>query len=778
MATGSVYVWEPCDSDFTGGRVSLSEVELPHLDRDAEPPRGLRGQYVDVISNGFLPGSSVAETQWPTGEMGEALPDEHGNYVFKPFGGGILGEEADCEAAARFGQVNVYYHVSLMARRMNEALRSLGESPLPKVRAILNAHRATQRRGNRNLPEDTIRYVPVRGVKYRYPARMENLDDFAIPLCGELLFGPGNTVTTDGWLARIAGGAYLCDPSHNASFIYQAFGLHVVRHTADIQSDRLHAPSASFSRPGPLEYALSMYLAASMLSTPYLWCWHLRHDAEFIPSNSLANDSRMDDGAVPPPEALVTQVMAGAIWDLHTAFPGDKLTCLSLVVAALMTLGRLSDSPYAPSRIRTRTVRSSPENFTSCLLYADRTRFGGRYEALIRNVFQRRGIGFNSSTVDALLSPSVPSLPYRLAESEKAQRHVAKIREKFAEVIIPDDVDLIDPDQLDLFLSSSAGGPYNLAAVGDLMTGMRMRHRIRKFGPEYPFAWVKPILRRCALITGNLEGPFSSNSDKAETTRNYSYKVDPKAASVLRRAGFAALTIANNHVQDCGRAGVLETLDTLERHSIKSYGGGRDQATAHDPAIFNGVDVRIGLLGYYWNRRTAARGDLPGSARDLPELVERDLARLRPLVDRIAVMVHWGIPYQRQPTEDDRIKARQFIDLGADAVIGHHPHILQPVEIYRGRPILYSVGNFAFGSGNSKGECILPCFHFGIEQIDLDIYPVYVQNRDPRLDYQPKVMGGAAGRETIDRLLALSPGLADVVAGVHDRCLRLSIPAC
>ncbi|TKA98635.1 MAG: CapA family protein, partial [Mesorhizobium sp.] len=109
----------------------------------------------------------------------------------------------------------------------------------------------------------------------------------------------------------------------------------------------------------------------------------------------------------------------------------------------------------------------------------------------------------------------------------------------------------------------------------------------------------------------------------------------------------------------------------------------------------------IGLLGYYWNRRTAARGDLPGSARDLPELVERDLARLRPLVDRIAVMVHWGIPYQRQPTEEDRIKARQFIDLGADAVIGHHPHILQPVEIYRGRPILYSVGNFAFGSGNS-----------------------------------------------------------------------------
>lgn len=138
-------------------------------------------------------------------------------------------------------------------------------------------------------------------------------------------------------------------------------------------------------------------------------------------------------------------------------------------------------------------------------------------------------------------------------------------------------------------------------------------------------------------------------------------------------------------------------------------------------------------------------------------------------------MVHWGVPYERQPTEQDRAKARQFIELGADAVIGHHPHILQPIEIYKGRPILYSVGNFAFGSGNSKGESILPCFRFGPDKIDLDIYPVYVQNRDPRLDYQPKVMGGASGRATIDRLLALSPGVTEIADVAYDKCLRLSI---
>ncbi|MER9066586.1 CapA family protein [Mesorhizobium sp. M0902] len=766
MATGSVYVWERCDSDFTGGRVHSTEVELPYLCQNTGR-QGLRGRYVDVI------GHPATDVHWPTGEMGEALPDKQGNYVFKPFGGGILGEQEGCEAAARFGQVNVYYHVSLIAHRVNEVLRSLGEGPLPKVRAIVNAHQPKQGGVNGDL----LRLVPVKGTKYRYPARIENLDDFSIPLCGELLFGPGRAVTAEGWLPRISGGAYLCDPSHNASFIYQAFGFHVVRHTADIQADRLHAPRASFSKPGPLEYALSAYFAAAMLSTPYVWCWHLRHDAEFVPSDTLANDSRMDDAEMPPPEALVAQVIAATMWDLHKAFPGDELTCISLVVAALLALGRLSDSPYAPSGIRMRALRSLPKSFASCLLHADRMRFSSRYETLIRSVFEKRGIGFSSSAVETLLAPSVQPPLYRLGESEEVRRHVVKIREKFSEVIIPDDIDLIDPDQLEQFLSSSASAPYHLAAVGDVMTGMRMRHRIRRFGPDYAFAWVRPIFRRCALITGNLEGPFSTISEKAGTTRNYSYKVDPKSASVLRRAGFAAMTVANNHIQDCGRGGVVETLATLERQYIQPYGGGRNQSSAYHPAIFDGADIRIGLLGYYWNRRTAARGELPGSAQDVPEFVERDLAQLRPLVDRIAVMVHWGLPYQRQPTEQDRMKARLFIDLGADAVIGHHPHILQPIEIYNGRPILYSVGNFAFGSGNSKGESILPCFHFGAKQIRLDIYPVYAQNRDPRLDYQPKIMGGAAGRATIDRLLALSPGLADVVVAVQDRCLRLAIPA-
>ena len=366
MATGSVYIWERSDSDFTGGRVYLSQVELPHLRRDGAKPAGLRGRYVDVICDGFPSELSVADGEGQTAKVGEALPDERGDYIFNPFGGGIFGEQAGYESAWRFGQVNVYYHVSLMAQRMNEALRLLGEGPLPKVRAIVNAHLPKALGAGGKRQKDSGGWVPVKGTRYRYPARTEDIDRFSTAGCGELLFGRGRSITTKGWLPRISGGAYLCDPSHDAGFIYQAFAFHVLRHTADIGADRLRMPRAGFSRPCALELGLSMYLAASMLATPYLRCWHRRHDAEFIAPDTLANDFRLDGTDEPPSEALVAQVLAGALWDLHEAFSGDELACVSLVIVALLALGRLSDSPYAPSRANSLEDRNNSHPVPTC----------------------------------------------------------------------------------------------------------------------------------------------------------------------------------------------------------------------------------------------------------------------------------------------------------------------------------------------------------------------------------------------------------------------------
>src|SRR5262249_45883678 len=153
--------------------------------------------------------------------------------------------------------------------------------------------------------------------------------------------------------------------------------------------------------------------------------------------------------------------------------------------------------------------------------------------------------------------------------------------------------------------------------------------------------------------------------------------------------------------------GVLETLQVLADAGVAAIGAGVNKEAAHAPAILLADDLRVGLLGYYWNRRTAARGPFPGSAMDTPpERLPGDIQSLKGKVDRIVATFHWGVPYVREPSEADRAKARFAIDCGAEIVIGHHPHIIQPLEIYRGRPIFYSIGNFAFGSGNSRGESL------------------------------------------------------------------------
>jgi poly-gamma-glutamate capsule biosynthesis protein CapA/YwtB (metallophosphatase superfamily) len=164
----------------------------------------------------------------------------------------------------------------------------------------------------------------------------------------------------------------------------------------------------------------------------------------------------------------------------------------------------------------------------------------------------------------------------------------------------------------------------------------------------------------------------------------------------------------------------------------------------------------VGFLGYYWNRRTAAEALLPGSARDTREDLAADIGALRNLVDRVVVHFHWGIPYQREPLPEDRARARFAVDCGADVIIGHHPHVIQPFEVYRGRPIFYSVGNFTFGSANSHAEGLIVGCRFLVDETIASVYPVYVKNRDPRVNYQPKLLRGAAARRSLQQLIELS----------------------
>ena len=338
---------------------------------------------------------------------------------------------------------------------------------------------------------------------------------------------------------------------------------------------------------------------------------------------------------------------------------------------------------------------------------------------------------------------------------------------------IPASEDLLSAKTLGQHISALNEFPPSVIAVGDIMLGGRAKKAIAEHGPDYPFAAVLPLLQRAPIVLGNLEGPFAQKARRQP--RNFSYRVDISLASSLSRAGINVVTMANNHLLDCGRAGVLETLEALAATNVLAVGAGANERAAHTPVILRAGNLRVGLLGYYWNSRCAATGEKPGSAMDPPEALEADIRALRQRANRIVVTFHWGVPYEREPSPEDRAKARFAIDCGADAIVGHHSHIVQPFEIYRGCPIFYSVGNFAFGSGNSRAEGLLLGLRFEPKKTVVTVYPLYVKNRDARVNYQPKALSGRSADRVLLQLASISGSSAEWMKSEFGRG-RMELP--
>jgi poly-gamma-glutamate capsule biosynthesis protein CapA/YwtB (metallophosphatase superfamily) len=326
---------------------------------------------------------------------------------------------------------------------------------------------------------------------------------------------------------------------------------------------------------------------------------------------------------------------------------------------------------------------------------------------------------------------------------------------------IPADTDLFPPAELARWLHACAKSRLDLLVGGDVMLGGRSKRLLAEHGGDYPFAAVRPLFEHASTVLVNLEGPVARHADRQD--RRFSYRAAPWTAEALAGAGVRLVTLANNHLMDCGREGVTETLEVLSHAGVRVIGAGADCVAAHAPAVLEAPGGTVGVLGYYWNRRCAATARLPGGAMDDDASLERDITALRQRVDLLVVTSHWGVPYERVPAEAERSRARRAIDLGADAVIAHHPHVVQPLEIHRGRPIFFSVGNLAFGSGNTKAEGLLVGLRLEPEWLVVEVYALYVKNRDPRVAYQPKVMRGRGAHRLFRKLHGLTEDGGDPV---------------
>lgn len=242
---------------------------------------------------------------------------------------------------------------------------------------------------------------------------------------------------------------------------------------------------------------------------------------------------------------------------------------------------------------------------------------------------------------------------------------------------------------------SVAAEPVSLVFAGDIMLDDGPGRFISEGGdPLQPFA---DILREADYRIGNLESPIANYGVQLDN-KIYNFRAKPRVLPILQ-GRFDALSLANNHTGDYGREAFLETMIHLDQAGIKYFGGGRNLVEAHKPLWIDRKGLKIAVLAYneFKPRSFEAGANYSGIAWSEDSQVISDIRAAKAAgADLVIPFMHWG--WEREETPSDRQKqlARKMIDEGVAIVVGSHPHVTQGTEIYKGKPIIYSLGNFIF----------------------------------------------------------------------------------
>jgi poly-gamma-glutamate synthesis protein (capsule biosynthesis protein) len=213
--------------------------------------------------------------------------------------------------------------------------------------------------------------------------------------------------------------------------------------------------------------------------------------------------------------------------------------------------------------------------------------------------------------------------------------------------------------------------------------------------PEAIYGDLLPVLRGGDLRVVNLEGPLAVAGDPIPKD-GPNFRLAPECGEALRAVSFDLACLANNHVMDFGSDGLAETLATLDGYGVRGVGAGLTREDAMAPAHFDLGTVRVAVVNFCEGEDGTGATAGPGTFGWEPAAVVRTIRDARELADVVVVVAHAGREHVPVPPPYVQRLYRELAEAGADAVIGHHPHVPQGVEIHRGVPIVYSLGNFVF----------------------------------------------------------------------------------
>ena len=267
--------------------------------------------------------------------------------------------------------------------------------------------------------------------------------------------------------------------------------------------------------------------------------------------------------------------------------------------------------------------------------------------------------------------------------------------------------------------------------------------------PEYFFQNVKSIFDADDLTIVNMEGTLTEETARQDKT--YAFKGPAEYAQILTSGGVEAANLANNHSHDYGDKSYTDTIETIEAAGIVSFGYDRT-------AVMDVNGIKVGLVGTY---------ELADGMGCEDEMIANIKAVEEQGAQIVIVSFHWGLERENYPTENQVNLAHSAIDNGADLVLGHHPHVLEGIEVYNGKNIVYSLGNFCFGGNSNPSDKDTMIFQqtFTVENGELtadnvtNIIPCSVSSESGYNNYQPTPLEGDEAERVRGRIEEYSSGL-------------------
>jgi poly-gamma-glutamate capsule biosynthesis protein CapA/YwtB (metallophosphatase superfamily) len=248
-------------------------------------------------------------------------------------------------------------------------------------------------------------------------------------------------------------------------------------------------------------------------------------------------------------------------------------------------------------------------------------------------------------------------------------------------------------------------GSFRIAITGDVMLGRLVDREIARSGFVRPWGDMLSEFQAADLRLINLECALTSRTERwtGDPYKPFFFRSEPKNVETLRVAGIDFACLSNNHICDFGTEGLLDTVHTLDSAGIKHSGAGRDLSDARMPAhlTFDGYRVTVFAYSDHPVAWKASQGQ-PGLNLIRPDVtlkeefqgIENAIKNVRDECDFLVFTIHWGPNMRMRPTEAFKEFAHAVIDCGADVFWGHSAHVVQGVELYNGKPILYDTGDF------------------------------------------------------------------------------------